>query len=68
MRRHGRDLTHIEYMEIKERIKKGAEHMSGHWFEEAYQEAQDLYSYLAERALEYEVENNMLPDFGVKSG
>lgn len=51
----------FDYLEIKERLRKGAKYLEGKWGQEGFDDAKDLYNTLAIQSLEYEIENDLLP-------
>jgi hypothetical protein len=57
---HGKNLMAMEYEQLRQRVKKGAELLKGNFLNPEYEEKVNLYNDLANQMLQYEIENNLL--------
>lgn len=57
----GSQLMHFDYLELKKRLGKGQVYLKDKWSSDDHQKEKELYEILAIQALEYEVENDLLP-------
>ena len=59
----GKDLLPLEYESSKQRVRKGAKILDGHWqdLDPKYEELKYKYHQLCRQMLDFEIENDLLP-------